>query len=294
MHFGGNEKSSAQLHIMLGERDFAVSTQQQKAVLKAMFDTVSGGYDNGSLRFFTNSAAHMAALLNLKGNEHILDVACGTGNAAIAIAPLLPKGRIVAVDFSTGMIEQARARIEALGIRNVEFLVRDMQHLDFPDGTFDSAVCAFGIFFVEDMVAQLGHIIQTVKPGGTAMITNFEENYFYPLKELFFARLESYGVQTPPQTWRRIAHEQGCRELFEKAGLRDIRVEKKNVGYFLADTGQWWDVVWNAGFRMMVGRLSPEDQNRFKQEHLEEIDKLRTKDGIRLDVGVLFTSGTKP
>lgn len=271
-----------------------MDNQQQKTMLRETFNSVAGGYDSDALRFFTNSAAHMAALLNLKGGEHILDVACGTGNAAFAISPLLPEGKITAVDFSSGMLDQARSRAGELGVSNIEFLERDMQRLDFPDRTFDIAVCAFGIFFVEDMDAQLSHIVQMVRPGGRVMITNFEENYFYPLKELFFARLEKYGVQKPPQTWKRIAHEQGCRELFAKAGLQDIRVENKNVGYFLADTGQWWDIVWNAGFRRMVSRLSPEDQARFKREHLEEVGKLRTRDGIRLDVGVLFTTGVKP
>lgn len=265
--------------------------EQMKTLLKETFNSVSNGYDNSALRFFSNSAAHMATLLNLKGNERLLDVACGTGNAALTIAPLLPNGKIVAVDFSSGMLEQARSKAEALGVRNIEFLERDMQDLRFPAKTFDIAVCAFGIFFVEDMDVQLSHIVQTVKPGGRVLITNFEETYFYPLKELFFTRLESYGVQKPPQTWKRIAHEQGCRELFEKAGLRDIRVERKNMGYFLTGPEQWWDIVWNAGFRRMVSRLSPEDQARFKQEHLKEIEALKTKDGIRLDVPVLFTTG---
>jgi ubiquinone/menaquinone biosynthesis C-methylase UbiE len=268
--------------------------EQQKAILKETFNTVSDGYDNGTLRFFSNSAAHMATLLNLRGNERVLDVACGTGNAALTIAPLLPDGGVCAVDFSSGMLEQARRKAETLKLRNVEFHERDMRELRFPDNTFDVATCAFGIFFVEDMDAQLAHIVNTVKPGGRVMTTNFEESYFHPMKELFTARLEAYGVQRPPQTWKRIAHERGCRELFGKAGLREVRVETKNVGYFLNGPEDWWEIVWNAGFRRMVSRLSPEDQARFKREHLEEVGKLRTRDGIRLDVGVLFTTGVKP
>jgi hypothetical protein len=43
----------------------------------------------------------------------------------------------------------------------------------------------------------------------------------------------------------------------------------------------------------MVRQLSPSGQEQFKREHLQEIEALRTKDGIRLDVGVLYTIGTK-
>jgi ubiquinone/menaquinone biosynthesis C-methylase UbiE len=267
--------------------------QQFKAQLKETFDSVSGGYDSGALRFFPASAEYMATALGLRGDEQVLDVACGTGHASLAIAKKLKDGRVTAVDFSPGMLDQARKKAAALNVGNVEFLERDMQNLGFPVGRFDIAVCAFGIFFVEDMDAQLAHIVSAVKPGGRIMISCFEEIYFYPLKEMFFTRIEAYGVPPHPQAWRRIANEAGSRELFSKAGIRDIDVRKKNVGYNLRSAEDWWEIVWNAGLRRMVTRLNAEDQERFKREHLQEIESLRTKDGIWLDVGVLYTVGTK-
>jgi hypothetical protein len=44
----------------------------------------------------------------------------------------------------------------------------------------------------------------------------------------------------------------------------------------------------------MVSQLEPNDQERFKREHLKEISALRRDKGIRLDVEVLYTMGTKP
>ena len=268
--------------------------QQFKVLLKETFDSESGGYDNGALRFFSASAEHMAAALGLRGDEQVLDVACGTGHASLAIAKKLKDGRVTAVDFSPGMLDQARKKAAALNAGNVEFLERDMQNLGFPVGQFDIAVCAFGIFFVEDMDAQLAHIVSAVKPGGRIMISCFEESYFYPLKEMFFTRIEAYGVPPHPQAWRRIANEAGSRDLFSKAGLTDIDVRKKNVGYNLRSAEDWWEIVWNAGLRRMVTRLNAEDRERFRSEHLQEVEALRTKEGIWLDVGVLYTIGTKP
>jgi SAM-dependent methyltransferase len=191
------------------------------------------------------------------------------------------------------MLDQARKKAASLNIRNVEFFERDMQNLGFTSRSFDIAVCSFGIFFAEDMDSTLGHIAEAVKPGGQIAITTFQENYFHPLKDLMVVRLAGYGVKQPPQTWRRIATEAGCKELFEKAGINDVRVEQRNMGYFLDNAEEWWDVVWNAGFRRMVGQLAPPDQKRFRQEHLQEVTPLATKDGIWLDVGVLFAIGTK-
>lgn len=267
--------------------------QQITALLKETFNAVSNGYDNKALRFFSESASNMAALLELRGDEHVLDVACGTGHASFALAQRLPRGRVTAVDLSPGMLEQARKKAAAIGIRNVEFLERDMQDLGFSAGVFDAAVCAFGIFFVEDMDSQLSHIASAVKPGGRIMISCFQESYFHPLKDLMGKRLIEYGVKMPPQTWKRIANEKGCRQLYEKAGLSNILVEQKNVGYYLDSADEWWDIVWNAGYRRMVSQLSLADQERFKREHLAEVAALVTDEGIWLDVGVLYTIGSK-
>jgi ubiquinone/menaquinone biosynthesis C-methylase UbiE len=268
--------------------------RQKRTMIKETFNTVSGGYDTKALRFFPESARQLAASLVLEGNEQVLDVATGTGHAALALAARVPHGRVTGVDFSEGMLERARTKAAAMKIRNVEFLERDMQSLGFPANMFDAAVCAFGIFFVDNMDSALMHITETVRSGGQVAISGFQENYFHPLKDLMVNRLAGFGVQQQPQTWRRIANDAGCRELFEKAGLRDIRVERRNVGYFLDNAEEWWDVVWNAGFRRMVAQLAPPDQERFRREHLQEVAALATNDGVWLDIGVLFAIGRKP
>jgi ubiquinone/menaquinone biosynthesis C-methylase UbiE len=177
--------------------------QQRTTMLKETFNTVSAGYDNKALRFFPESARHLAASLVLKGNEQVLDVATGTGHAALALAARVPQGRVTAVDFSPGMLDQARNKAASMNIRNVEFLERDMQSLGFSANRFDAAVCAFGIFFADNMDPTLTHIAETVRPGGQVAISGFQENYFQPLKDLMVNRLAGFGVQPPSQTWKR-------------------------------------------------------------------------------------------
>jgi ubiquinone/menaquinone biosynthesis C-methylase UbiE len=268
--------------------------QQRKATIKETFNTVSGVYDSRILRFFPESAKLLAALLALKGDEQVLDVATGTGHAALALAARLPQGRVTGVDFSPGMLEQARKKAVSLNVRNIDFLERDMQDLGFPSSSFDAAVCSFGIFFVDDMDTTLAHIAGAVKRGGQVAISGFQENLFHPLADLLFDRIARYGVQKPPHTWKRIAREASCNELFMRTGLRDIKVVQKNVGYFLESEEDWWSVIWNAGLRSLVTQLSRSDQERFRREHIQEVAALSTREGIWLDVGVLFTIGTKP
>ena len=196
------------------------------------------------------------------------------------------------VDFSSGMLAQACRKAAARHANNVAFAEMDMQNLAFDDGQFDAALCAFGIFFVEDMETTLKHIAAKVRPGGTVALCHFQKDYFFPMRKLLMDRLAARGIPLPPQTWERIATEAGSRALFESAGLCDIRVVPRDMGYFLTDEHEWWNVVWNAGFRRMVSQLPPADLPRFREEHLREIAALKTPDGLRLDVGVLFATGT--
>ena len=48
---------------------------------------------------------------------------------------------------------------------------------------------------------------------------------------------------------------------------------------------------WNAGFRRLVGQLPPADLEAFRNEHLAAVAKLKTADGLWLDIGVLFAVG---
>lgn len=270
-----------------------MNEEQIIAAVKEAFDSVSAGYDGEALRFFPESAKHLSAWLDLSGDEHVIDVATGTGNAALAIAGRLPGGRVIGVDFARGMLEQARDKANSMGLKNVEFREGDMRALALPPDTFDAAVSAFGIFFVTDMDAQLSEILRVVKPSGRVAITSFAEDQFLPLRDLMQERLADYGVGPSPNAWKLVATEAGCRGLFERAGLQDIRVEQKNVGYYLDDAEQWWDVIWNAGFRRLVSQLSTGDLKRFKQEHLREVNALKTPDGIWLNAPIIFTVGTK-
>jgi len=265
--------------------------QQKKEMLRKTFDTISKGYDIPALRFFQRSAEHLAGHLGLKGNERVLDVATGTGTAAIALARSLPEGQVTGVDFSEGMLAVAEAKVGASGMDNISLMRMDMQELQFPGGYFDAAVCAFGVFFVEDMVGQVRLVAEKVKKGGRFLMTTFDDNTFSPIVEMMFNRLKDYGVEAPPETRKRLYTAEQCSALFQEAGLGDVKVESQEVGYFLPDAGGWWDVVWNAGFRRYINQLPEGVREKFRDEHMREVQDLATHEGLWLQVDVLYTRG---
>ncbi len=270
-----------------------MSDQDHTRRVKATFDAVSNAYDCEPLRFFRSAAQLLPAIFGFSGNESVLDVAAGTGTPALAMASHLPNGSVTGVDLSEGMLARAEAKCRNAGLANVSFHPMDMTAMTFEEGAFDAANCSFGVFFVDDMAGALRHIASKVKPDGSVVTTHFCAGSFGRLTELLGHKVEAYGLPKPPPGWLRVATEAQNAELFEAAGLSHVEVSRHDLGYFLKSPEQWWDVVWNAGYRGLISQLEPERLQQFKREHLEEVAALATPEGLRLDIEVLITKGTR-
>ena len=273
--------------------DTIIQEQKSKDSIRDVFDAVAADYGLGGAKFFHTSGQYMADLLPLQGDEHILDVACGTGATAIPLGGRLPDGKVTAIDLSPGMLSQAKKHAEAEKRLNIDFKMGDMTALPFEDQHFDHAVCAFGLFFVEDMCGLLSHLKDKVKSGGSVTISGFCGESFMPGAALLFERLQSYGIEVPKTiAWKRMAEPHQLHSLFAEAGLKDVDITRRSLGYY-TDVNGWWEVVWNAGFRRLVAQLG-DRLDEFKRDHLAEMQALEDDKGLWLEVDVNFTMGTVP
>ncbi len=137
-----------------------------------MFDGVARHYDRTNAMLSAgNSALWRAATVRAidpQPGERILDVAAGTGTSSVALQR--NGARVIAVDFSPGMIAEGRRRH-----KNVEFIQADAEKLPFGDNEFDAATISFGLRNVANPKVALGELYRVLKPGGRLVICEFSK-----------------------------------------------------------------------------------------------------------------------
>jgi len=145
---------------------------KQPAQVAAMFDEVAPTYDktNDLLSFGQSRLWRgiVAKAVDPRGGQSILDMAAGTGSSTAAFAR--PGVRLVAGDFSEGMLAQGRKRHP-----EIEFVFADATKLPFKKQEFDATTISFGLRNVVDVEAALSEMFRVTKPGGRIVICEFSK-----------------------------------------------------------------------------------------------------------------------
>jgi len=115
----------------------------------------------------TNRAAFIVETLALSPGMTVLDAGCGPGRLTVPLARSVgAAGRVVALDIQTGMLARAKAKVEAAGVTNVEFVAGGLGEGNLPANYFDRAVLVTVLGEIPDRATALNELFNTLKPGG--------------------------------------------------------------------------------------------------------------------------------
>lgn len=153
---------------------------------------------------FAPYATDLARRVASRGAKDVLELAAGTGVVTRAMAEALPPdARITATDLNQPMIDHARAVGTA---RAVEWRQADAMSLPFPDASFDTVVCQFGVMFFPQKSVAFSEARRVLRRGGVFLFNawdRIEENQF---ADVVTRALESLFPENPPVFMRRTPH----------------------------------------------------------------------------------------
>jgi SAM-dependent methyltransferase len=143
---------------------------------------------------------------------HVLDVAAGTGNVALAAARA--GASVVASDLTPALLETGRRRAEERGL-SVEWVEADAEALPFADAVFDAVTSSVGVMFAPDQVAAAEELVRVCRPGGVIGLVNWTpESWAARMLGVFAAHVPP-PPGPPPALWGDEDHIRGllCDDL---------------------------------------------------------------------------------
>jgi ubiquinone/menaquinone biosynthesis C-methylase UbiE len=144
------------------------------------FNRAAAGYDDSRIvrSYQRRVQALVVDRLELEPGMNVLDLGCGTGWATFEIASRLQgSGKVIGLDLSEGMIEQARKKLQTFRYDNVEFV---LQGADSPDygGYLDYVLSTNAFHHFADKAAVFVMVWKSLRAGGSFVIQDFCRDYF--------------------------------------------------------------------------------------------------------------------
>jgi ubiquinone/menaquinone biosynthesis C-methylase UbiE len=226
------------------------TTMEQTTTARA-WDAIAAGYDQHVTPTGSRQVAETALdVAGLRGDERLLDVACGTG--ALALAAARRGADVLGVDFAPAMIEHFEARARAEGLANVAGRVMDAHHLDLADGVFDVTASQFGVMLVPDQPRALREMVRVTRPGGTILVVGYRPPPEVEFLGFFVAAVQAVvPAFTPPPPDQPMLPFQAAdpgvlRRRLEDAGATGVEITSA-VEHLRYDSGaQLWDWLLNS------------------------------------------------
>ena len=248
-------------------------------------------YDND---YTINRTLPILESVKFEKGQKILDLATGTGIVAIRAAQIVGKqGKVIGVDFSSVMLQQAQQKIDELGLENIELIEADAEYIDFENESFDVIICSSAIVYFRDIYKALQNWYRWLKKGGAiAFSCCSEQSYAAPLIIKAAAKygISLQNINEPTGTPKK------CQKLMEAAGfqIQNIIIKSEQFGFYQSlDTAKKWDGTWFNPQENPLLELSPEKMEELKAEYCKLIEANLSEQGVWNEVLMFFITGRK-
>ena len=217
-----------------------------------MWSAIAAGYAQRFDEFGAAYAEEALRLLAPAPGAQLLEVACGPAGFSLRAAPRV--ARVVAADFSPGMIEQAKAAAARAGAENVEARVMDAQALDLPDASFDAAACLFGFMFFPDRARAFAELRRVLRPGGTLLVATWAPIDRRPAMKIGFDAVAEVAPELPRPDKGDLQSEEDCLAEARAAGFTDVEVTRFTAGLTCASGEEYLAAIEPTSIPLQLAR----------------------------------------
>lgn len=250
----------------------------------------------------------LVELADLRAGDYVLDLGTGVGEpAATAARRIAPDGRVLGVDLSPGMLEEARKRLVRLGLQDVVDLRQDdaeLLALEHEENAFDAVVSRWALMLAADFRGLLGGLRRITVPGGRLAVALWGHPERVPFIQLAMGTaIELMQPETPPappddgpeHLWSR--GQKALDRFARDAGWTDVRTEAFDVAFEFPSPEVYADFICRmAGpIKVQLDHQPPEARQRLVGAIAQRAEPFRDDDGsVRLVNENLILFGRRP
>jgi SAM-dependent methyltransferase len=188
----------------------------------------------------------MLALTAPRPGERVLELACGPAGLGLAAAErVAPGGEVVLSDVVPEMTSIAALRAAALGLRNVQTRVLDIERIEEPDASYDVVLCREGLMFALDPARAAREIRRVLRPGGRFAVAVWGPRDRNPWLGLVFDAVSAQlGKPVPPPGVPgpfSLEDSDELVRLLADAGLAGVTISELAVPLRAGSFDEWWE-----------------------------------------------------
>lgn len=256
-------------------------------------------WDELTMEFLGPMGHEIIAQIRPSGNDHVLDIAAGTGEPGLSIAGMLNGGRVIITDLAEDMIAIAKENAATRNLRNVETMVCDVCELPFDDNSFDAISCRMGFMFFPDMQLAAKEMARVLKPGGrvaTSVWDGPEKNFW--VTATMSAVNRNMELPAPPPGapgMFRCAAPGLIKGIFEKAGLKNV-AEKPVASKLNSGTvDRYWEMMTEiaAPFVAAMSKADEATRKKIKEEVYNAVQEKFAGGHVSIDAAAIVVAAEK-
>ena len=239
-------------------------------------------------------AKRLLESVGVQPGQTILDLATGTGLVAIPAAKAIaPKGSVIGVDISKGMLAQAKDKILAEAIGNLELIEADVESINFNSEQFDVIFCCSALVYISDISTTIDKIYRWLKPDGCfAFTTPHKSSYLADVRVKLCQNLLGINL---PHIIRPLWTSEKCQILLQKSGFQNIEIEKHQYQRYKIDRNYASTRIekefYPRGNPLL--NLSKVQKELLQAEYKKAVDRLIAEQGIWQEVINLYVKAWK-